>query len=86
MEVKVFCDTVCVYRNYLIINKTQVPIEKKKGKYGSEYSHTSPSDGPCPRGWGPAHAENGVPSPQIFHFNPGSRTRPQPAIDHYDAV
>jgi len=39
---------------YLIINKTQLQIEKKKGKYGIEYSLASASDGPCPPGWGPA--------------------------------
>ena len=52
---------------YLIINKTQLQIEKKKGKYGIEYSLASASGGPCPGGWG-SHAENGVFSPHIFHF------------------
>jgi len=33
-------------------NKTQVQIEKKKGKYGIEYSLASASDGPCPHGRG----------------------------------
>jgi len=57
-------------------NGTQVQIEKKKGKCGIEYSLASASHGPCPHGWGPmlkfnlwAHAENGVPSRQILHFN-----------------
>jgi len=54
------------WRLSLIINKTQIQIEKKKGKYGVEYSLASASDGPCPHGW--ARSENGVPSPQIFHF------------------
>jgi len=35
------------------ISKTQVQIEKKKGKYGIEYSLTSASDGFCARGWMP---------------------------------
>ena len=65
---------MCLDLLYLITNKTQVQIEKKKGKYGIEYSLESASDEPCPRGWGPrwnlgAHAENGVPSPDIFLFN-----------------
>jgi len=34
-------------------NKTQVHIEKKKGKYGIEYSLASAPDGPCPGGFGP---------------------------------
>jgi len=56
---------------YLIINKTQVQIEKKrKAKHGIEYSLASASDGPCPHGWGlGAHAENGAPPPQIFYCN-----------------
>jgi len=37
---------------YLIISKTQVQIEKKKDKYGIEYSPASASDGACTRGWG----------------------------------
>ena len=50
--------TTCVekknnWRLYLTGNKTQVQIEKKKGKYGIEYSLLSASDGPCPNGWGP---------------------------------
>jgi len=59
-------ENICA--NWLIINKTGVQIEKKKGKYGIEYSLASASDGPCPRGWG-ADSGNGVPSPQIFQFN-----------------
>ena len=55
---------------YLIINKTQVQIEKKKGKYGIEYSLASASDVPCRHGWR-AHAENGVPSLQTFHLTTG---------------
>ena len=39
---------------YLIINKTPVQSEKKKGKYGIEYSVSSAFGGPCPRGWGPS--------------------------------
>ena len=54
-------------RRDLIINKTHVQIEKKKGKYGIDYSLASASDGPCRMAGG--HAENGVPTPQIFHFN-----------------
>ena len=30
----------------MIINKTELQIEKKKGKYGIEYSPASASDGP----------------------------------------
>jgi len=43
----------------LVINKTHVQIEKKKGKYGIECSLASAydgpcrHDGPCPHGWGP---------------------------------
>jgi len=32
---------------HLIVNFTQVQIEKKKGKYGMEYSHASASDVPA---------------------------------------
>jgi len=58
----------------MIIIKAQVQTEKKKGKYSIEYSLTSAADGPWLHGWGPrwnlgAHAVNGVPSAQIFHFN-----------------
>jgi len=47
---------------------------RKKGKYGIKYSLASASDGPPLMAGGPrwnlgAHAENGVPSPHIFHFN-----------------
>jgi len=45
IEVKVF--------PYLIINRTQVHIEEKKGKYSVEYSLASASDGSCRHGWGP---------------------------------
>ena len=38
---------------YLIINKTQVEIEKMKGKYGIKYELASAPDGPCPHGGGP---------------------------------
>jgi len=40
-------------RNGSLINKTQVEIEKKKGKYGIEYSFTSKSDGPALMAGGP---------------------------------
>jgi len=36
-----------------LIKHKYIIIEKKKGKYGIEYSLTSASDGPCPHGWGP---------------------------------
>ena len=43
----------CMCLLYLIINKTQVQIERKKGEYDVRYPLPSASDGPCPRGWGP---------------------------------
>ena len=52
IEVKIFCDTVCVYYIWSLIKL----IEQKKGKYGIEYSLASASDGPCPHGWG-AHVD-----------------------------
>ena len=53
------CVCVCV-----IVDKTQVQVERKNGKYGWQrmFTHISVS-------WLGAHAESGSSSPQIFHFN-----------------
>jgi len=61
------CVCVCVYVRVRACVRACVQIEKKKGKYGIEYSLASASDGPCHHDWG--HAENRVPSPQLFHFS-----------------
>ena len=49
IEVKIFCDTACVYYIWSLIKK-QVESEKKKGKYGIEYTFASVSDGPHSHG------------------------------------
>jgi len=66
---------------YLIINKTQVQIEKKKDKYGIEYSPASASDGACTRGWG-GHAENGVPHLRFSTLTTGSVNRRLKVTEH----
>jgi len=45
-------ENILLQKSTVIINKTQVGIEKKKDKYGIEYSPASASDGACTRGWG----------------------------------
>jgi len=47
----IYIDTNIIY--YMIVNKTHVQIEKKKGKKGIKYSLASACDGPYPHGWGP---------------------------------
>jgi len=58
-----------VQNNWSLI-KHKYRLRKKKGKYGIEYSLARRT---CIRwallSWLAGHAENGVPSPQIFHFN-----------------
>ena len=49
------------------INKTELQIEKKKGKYGIEYSPASASDGPLIAGGPTLNME--FPHLKIFLFN-----------------